>query len=299
MKIEIDGNDGVGKTSIVNLLSSFGIEAKDRGDLTKATEDNTIIPKKDILYFLLDAPVDICQKRLLKREASIEEKYHNVKDLILYRKMFFEVAKRFNAIIIDASDSLPNIIGNILKIIFGRTVRIGIPNGHLASHKWPIDNIFIDGIDKKSRILFQSFNNMEFYKLRPQSIPDLVANNILDFGITGTDILKNSICKDQLISIKSIKQNGAILAVVGIKDNKKVPIIVATPYRHLANELYGKEVKPFLVIEVPGSTEGMCPSLVDEVLDVVETGETIRANGLVVIKDLGSISIELIRRKLC
>lgn len=94
----IDGNDGTGKTFLKEQLEKFfpTIKIQDRGIFTKATDlDITIsnfselIPiDKSTLYIIVDDSVENCQKRILSRGDSIEEKYHTIEDLTFYGERF-------------------------------------------------------------------------------------------------------------------------------------------------------------------------------------------------------------------
>ncbi len=56
-RVEVDGNDGTGKSTLVELLARYGIVAADRGAMTAATDDRTVQPEPGVCYLLLDAPI--------------------------------------------------------------------------------------------------------------------------------------------------------------------------------------------------------------------------------------------------
>lgn len=98
--IVIDGNDGTGKSTLINKLKEYfpHIEFFDRDLPTELTNlsDGTLqkidkIKGDKDLYIILDLCPDICQERLLKRGADITEKYHTLDDLKKYRKRFIFV----------------------------------------------------------------------------------------------------------------------------------------------------------------------------------------------------------------
>lgn len=104
-RIEFDGNDGTGKTYIINKIKHVfpNCEFIDRGVFSKMT----LIPGKltdkkiakaieenvndDTIYIILHDTVESCQARILKRGDSITEKYHTEKDLTFYGKRFIEL----------------------------------------------------------------------------------------------------------------------------------------------------------------------------------------------------------------
>ncbi|HMO17603.1 MAG TPA: hypothetical protein PKA63_05265 [Oligoflexia bacterium] len=104
MIVVVDGNDGVGKSTLVSRLRAHGIEVKDRGVPTKMTDDVTVLGNSDEFYIILDAPVEVSRERLLMAGKDLSEKYHTASDLTHYRKRFLDVAKfLINCVIIDAS----------------------------------------------------------------------------------------------------------------------------------------------------------------------------------------------------
>lgn len=102
--VEIDGNDGVGKTFIINKLQQENlrnVKFQDRGQLTKATDTDIFIPEDNHIYIILDASVDYCQRNILKRGDSIKEKYHTKEDLTYYREKFLKLAEKYSIPVID------------------------------------------------------------------------------------------------------------------------------------------------------------------------------------------------------
>ena len=107
MKFIIDGNDGTGKTTLINGLRKFGVTAElaDRGLPTKMTDDPTLEPSDDEFYFILDVDVETSRARLAEAGKDLNEKYHTVEDLTFYRKRFLEVAKQLGrrCLVVDAT----------------------------------------------------------------------------------------------------------------------------------------------------------------------------------------------------
>ena len=83
MIVEIDGNDGVGKTTCINILKQhFGddIEFKDRGALTLATDSDEFNKEKGVCYILLDCSVEERAARRYRQniEKGIQSTYEEV-----------------------------------------------------------------------------------------------------------------------------------------------------------------------------------------------------------------------------
>src|SRR3989339_216044 len=95
MKIIIDGNDGVGKSTLVLSLKDLGYEVSDRGLPTIMTDDPNTELKQNEIYIILDVSVEISQKRLLEAGKDLNERYHCLDDLKYYREKFLEIQKNF------------------------------------------------------------------------------------------------------------------------------------------------------------------------------------------------------------
>ncbi|MDD3101684.1 MAG: non-canonical purine NTP pyrophosphatase [Patescibacteria group bacterium] len=117
--IVVDGNDGTGKTTLVNQLKNRGYIVKDRGIPTKLTDDENILPAENEFYIILDASVEVCRKRLEKAGRVLDEKYHTVGDLKYYREKFIKVAKKLKgrAVIVDSSGSEDDLCNSVIKRI--------------------------------------------------------------------------------------------------------------------------------------------------------------------------------------
>lgn len=106
MIIEIDGNDGVGKTTVIKELLKYNpdYKIKDRGALTTATDTGNFIKNKNTCYILLTASPISCQNRIIARGGSITEKYHTIEDLIKYHDRFIELGNKYNIPIYDTEE---------------------------------------------------------------------------------------------------------------------------------------------------------------------------------------------------
>jgi len=92
------------------------------------------------------------------------------------------------------------------------------------------------------------------------------------------------------------------LAVAAMKDytpniNKK--LVVATKYVNVAKNYYAKQGQEIDIIKLNGSIElAACLGLADVIVDIVETGATLKENGLEVITEIEPSSARLIANKI-
>jgi len=176
-------------------------------------------------------------------------------------------------------------------------MKIGIPKGRLgaamaARAGFPPPEVF--------RRLCWVEGDKTYFLLRPSQIPHLVCHGLLDEGFCGSDTLDEFPMANLLEVLDSMPQPGVRMVLAG--DDPWVrttvrgrPLVVGTSYPNTASRaLFGF---PHILVEQPGCIEGLCPMLVDVIVDIVESGRTLEANGLTVIQELGELQLVRIRRK--
>jgi len=132
--------------------------------------------------------------------------------------------------------------------------------------------------------------------LRPQEMPRYIADGSLDAGITGSDwIVENAV---DLIEVESFTYSKVSLAptrwVLAVPDSSPVRRLEDLEGRRVATEMVGFTRRVFadrkVKVEVEfswGATEAKAAEgLVDAVVEVTETGSSLRANGLRIVEEL-------------
>lgn len=117
-RIIIDGNDGVGKSTIVALLRELGHDAYDRGLPTKLTDTPGLPVPENEIYIILDAPVAVSRARLAKAGKDLDEEHHTVESLIDYRRRFQRLAAELpRCHLVDACGTAQSVLERCLAII--------------------------------------------------------------------------------------------------------------------------------------------------------------------------------------
>jgi ATP phosphoribosyltransferase len=144
--------------------------------------------------------------------------------------------------------------------------------------------------------------------LRPQEIPTYVDQGYFDIGITGLDWIKESgsdvvevadlpYSKQGAGNVKiviAVPQNDmTIKTAADIKPNSRV----STEYPNLTKSYFEKLGIPIELFFSYGATEAKVPELVDVVVDLTETGSTLRKNGLKIVDVITESSTKLIANK--
>ena len=144
--------------------------------------------------------------------------------------------------------------------------------------------------------------------VKPRAIPQLLALGSFDFGFCGRDLVWDSPHRLDLASTLDLGLNPVRIVVAVHESQADIlvnrptrPVVIATEYEVIAAEWALERRLPAIIVNTYGSTEGYAPRKADIVLDCVETGDTMRANGLVILEDLfGSTTLTCTTiQKLC
>jgi ATP phosphoribosyltransferase len=143
--------------------------------------------------------------------------------------------------------------------------------------------------------------------LRPQEIPLYVANGYFDLGISGTDWIAESGANVIKVTELNYGKQGpgkvkVVLAVPEGHDIRSVSDIppgsrVATEYPNLTRAFFSDLGIPVEIQYSYGATEAKVPELTDVVVDLTETGSTLRKNGLKIVDVILESTSELIANK--
>lgn len=127
-------------------------------------------------------------------------------------------------------------------------------------------------------------NDVEFFYLRPRDIATYVGSGALDVGITGRDLLLDSLSAAEEVAALDFADStfrfaGPAGRFTELADLEGVRI--ATSYPELVREFLAREGVTALTVPLDGAVESAVRlGVADAVADVVETGSTLRAQGL-------------------
>jgi ATP phosphoribosyltransferase len=182
---------------------------------------------------------------------------------------------------------------------------IAIPKGRLGNKVIEILKAAGVGnsIDEDSRKLI--FNNekqnVEFILLKNSDVITYVENGIADIGISGKDMIMES--SGDFYELYKMNIGRCKMSVAGFKGKKVFKddtiLKVATKYPETARRFFNSRGQKIKIIKLNGSIE-LAPilGLSDVIVDIVETGNTLKANGLEVFEDMYDISAVIISNKI-
>ena len=147
------------------------------------------------------------------------------------------------------------------------------------------------------RLVFENAEaGVRYFWVKPSDVTIYVERGAADLGIAGKDILlENKPALYELLDLKIGKCRMAVAAPPGFRDSRDNILRVATKFPNIAGDYYAAKSRNVELIKLNGSIE-LAPllSLSDVIVDIVETGTTLRENGLEVIDTVCPISARLV-----
>lgn len=157
-----------------------------------------------------------------------------------------------------------------------------------------------EDISKSRKLAFDTnIDGVRLLVLRGSDVPTYVRFGSADLGVSGKDTLMEN-GADGLYEPLDLHIAYCRLMTAGIKGVplKKGRIKVATKYVNVAKEYYAAQGRQADIIKLYGAME-LAPlmNLADEIVDIVDTGNTLKANGLEAREHIAHISSRLIVNK--
>ena len=178
---------------------------------------------------------------------------------------------------------------------------IALPKGRIAEETLAIfEEIFESRFLFESRRLILETGGFRFLNVRNQDVPTYVEYGAADLGVAGLDVITEK--ELDIIDLLDL-QLGKCKVAVGIKEGDELDwsrpdIKVATKMVNIAKNYFATKAVGVQVIQLYGSIE-LAPlvGLADAIVDIVETGNTMRENGLKVAEHIMDSSAHLIANK--
>ena len=147
------------------------------------------------------------------------------------------------------------------------------------------------------------FENQEvgvrYFWVKPSDVAIYVERGAADIGVAGKDILlEYSPDVYELLDLDTGKCRMAVAAKADFRDDPESTLKVATKFSNIARSYYASLGRDIDIIHLNGSIE-IAPilGLSDVIVDIVETGTTLKENNLVVMETIVPISARLIANK--
>lgn len=183
-------------------------------------------------------------------------------------------------------------------------LHIALPKGRLGTTAQRLfakaDCPLFEQSQQSRQLIFEhKASQTRTFLVKPFDVSIYVERGAADVGIVGKDVLleKNPDVYE-LLDLQFGKCRMAVAAREDFVEDRERAIRVATKYPHIASSYYQSMNREFDIIKLNGSIE-LAPSvgLSDVIIDIVQTGKTLRENHLKVIADILPISARFIVNK--
>ncbi len=183
-------------------------------------------------------------------------------------------------------------------------LNVALPKGRLGEKVYSYferEGMEAEGIHEESRKLV--FENAEgtlrFFWVKPSDVAIYVERGAADIGVAGKDILlEYEPDIYEMLDLNIGKCRMAVAAKKEFRDNSERTLKVATKFVNIARQYYAGIGRDIDIIKLNGSIE-IAPilGLSDVIVDIVETGTTLKENDLEVKETVVPISARLIVNK--
>lgn len=174
---------------------------------------------------------------------------------------------------------------------------IALPKGRIADETLELfKTIFGSSFSFENRKLIMEDSGFRFLYVKNQDVPTYVLRGAADLGISGLDVLNE---KEYPITYLLNLGIGKCDIVVGMKkgeriDPSRAKIRVATKLENIARNFFAAKAMDVDIVKLNGSIE-LAPlvGLSDAIVDIVETGTTMKENGLEPVEKIMTSSAHL------
>jgi len=154
--------------------------------------------------------------------------------------------------------------------------------------------------ENNRKLIFENEEcGVRYFWVKPSDVAIYVERGAADIGVAGKDILlEYEPDVYELLDLDIGKCRMAVAAKNGFRDDPRRTLRVATKFSRIAGDFYAKRGRDIDIIHLNGSIE-LAPilDLSDVIVDIVETGTTLKENDLSVVETIVPISARFIANK--
>ncbi|MBP2001409.1 ATP phosphoribosyltransferase [Paenibacillus shirakamiensis] len=184
----------------------------------------------------------------------------------------------------------------------GEILKVAMPKGRIYKKASALFreaglDIPLDVDDSRRLVVPIPELNMEFILAKPVDVPTYVEYGVADIGIVGKDVLLEE--DRDVYELLDLGIARCRMSVIALPDwEPGIHQRVATKYPNVASQYFREQGQQVEVIKLNGSIE-LAPliGLADRIVDMVETGQTLRDNGLVEMESIFEITSRLVANR--
>jgi ATP phosphoribosyltransferase len=183
-------------------------------------------------------------------------------------------------------------------------ITIAVSKGRIFDDALPLlaklDIVPLEDPSKTRKLVLETNQpNIQLLVIRATDVPTYVERGAAELGISGKDVLMEY-SGDDLYEPVDLGIAKCRMMLAGLKDAK--PIVdrprVVTKYTNITKNYFAERGQQVEIIKLYGSMElGPVLGLSDWIVDLVDTGNTLKANGLVTLEHIADISSRLVVNK--
>lgn len=185
-----------------------------------------------------------------------------------------------------------------------KMVNIALPKGRLGEKAYQLcKNAGFECLsleENNRKLIFENpEKGVRYFWVKPSDVAIYVEHGAADVGVVGKDILlEYRPDVYELLDLEIGKCRMAVAARKNFRDKPVATLRVATKFPYIASTYYNSRCRDIDIIKLNGSIE-LAPilGLSDVIVDIVETGTTLRENDLEPKEDIVSISARMIANK--
>ncbi|MCI8454691.1 MAG: ATP phosphoribosyltransferase [Lachnospiraceae bacterium] len=185
-----------------------------------------------------------------------------------------------------------------------QVINIALPKGRLGWLAYEVFENIGYGCpalrENSRRLIFENEENkVRYFWVKPSDVAVYVERGSADIGVVGKDILlEKGFDVYELLDLGMGKCRMCVAGVRGRRPDPEFTLRVATKFPNIAREFYRKKSREIDIIKLHGSIE-IAPILgmSDVIVDIVETGTTLKENNLEVFEEIFPISARLIANR--
>lgn len=185
-----------------------------------------------------------------------------------------------------------------------KVINIALPKGRLGEKVYKLFEKLGYGcpalLENSRKLVFEDEKNgVRYFWVKPSDVAIYVETGVADVGVVGKDILLEQ--NPDVYELLDLGFGKCRMAVAG-KKGEILPldktIKVATKFPNIAKKHFTSKSREIDIIKLNGSIE-LAPILgmSDVIVDIVETGSTLKENDLEVYEDIVNISARFISNK--
>ncbi len=176
---------------------------------------------------------------------------------------------------------------------------LALPKGRLMDE---VNNFFEQkglgfSFENRKLVSYDKSGSLKIFLVKNSDLPTYVNHGIAGLGICGSDVIYES--GYNFFNLMTFDFGGTTMCIAGKKGHKRTSderkLSIATKFTKFTSDYFHKQGIPVEIIKLNGSVE-LAPvlGLTPYIVDLVETGNTLKANNLEVLEKLEDIKVHLV-----